>query len=108
MSCLNCNKETSGRAVFCESCLQQMEAFPVEKGTPVVIPVQPSPAQARKQSYELLGSLEENLSISRRSARRLAGALIIMTVLLLLLIATLLHIITFGVPDFLRNIRIPV
>ena len=108
MSCLNCKKETTGTAVFCEACLQAMEAYPVEKGTPIVIPVQPSPVQVKKQSHERLGSLEENLSISRRTARRLAGILVIMSFVLLLLFVALVYIITYGVPDFLRDIRIPV
>lgn len=107
MSCLNCNKDTVGTAVFCEECLQAMEAYPIEKGTPVVIPVQPSPVLQKKQSRELFGSLEENLSITRRTARRLAGALVIMSLLLLLLSITLIYICVYGVPDFVHTIRLP-
>jgi hypothetical protein len=108
VSCLNCKKDTVGRAVFCDECLQAMDAHPIEKGTPVVIPTQPSPTSPKKQTYELFGSLEENLSITRRTARRLTGALVIMSLLLLLLTVALIYIITFGVPDFLQDLRIPV
>ncbi len=107
MSCLNCNKDTADTAVFCDECLQAMEAYPIEKGTPVIIPVQPSPASQKKQNRELLGSLEENLSITRRTARRLAGALALMVLLLFLLTAILVYVCIYGVPDFLRNIHLP-
>ena len=107
MSCLNCNKDTVGTAVFCDECLQAMEAYPVEKGTPVVIPIQPSPVSQKKQTHELFGSLEENLSITRRTARRLAGALVIMSLLLFLLSITLIYICAYGVPDFVHTVRLP-
>ncbi|MBE6983068.1 MAG: hypothetical protein E7435_02125 [Ruminococcaceae bacterium] len=107
MSCLNCNKDTVGTAVFCDECLQAMEAYPVEKGTPAIIPVQPSPISQKKQTHELFGSLEENLSITRRAARRLAGALAIMSLLLLLLSITLIYICVYGVPDFVHTVRFP-
>ena len=107
MSCLNCKKDTTGTAVFCEECLQAMEAYPVEKGTPAIIYTQPSPVAQKKQTRELFGSLEENLFITRRTARRLAGALVVMSVLLLLLTAALIYIYIYGVPDFMRNIQTP-
>ena len=105
MSCLNCKKDTVGTAVFCDECLKAMEAYPVEKGTPALIPTQPSPTAQKRQGRELFGSLEENLYISRRTARRLATALTIMTTLLLLLIAALIYVCVHGVPDFLYNIN---
>ena len=107
MSCLNCNKETSGTAVFCEDCLREMEQHPVAKGTPATIPAQPSPAPQKKQNHELFGSLEENLSISRRAARRMGCALSIMTFLVLMWGGLLAYIIFVGMPDFLNNIHLP-
>ena len=107
MSCLNCNKDTTGTAVFCDECLKEMEAYPVEKGTPAIIPVQPSPLAQKKQGRELFGSIEENLYVSRRTARRLAGALLIMTTLFLLSVAALVYVYIYGIPDFLNNIQLP-
>ena len=107
MSCLNCNKDTTGTAVFCDECLKNMKDYPVKKGTPVIIPVQPAPVTPKKQSRELFGSLEENLSISRRTARRLAGALVFMSVLLLIMFILLVHICLWGIPDFLQDFRMP-
>ncbi len=107
MSCLNCKKDTVGTAVFCEDCLKAMEAYPVEKGTPAIIPAQPSPAAQKKQGRELFGSLEESLYISRRTARRLAVALTVMTALLLILVAALIYVYANGVPDFLYDIKTP-
>lgn len=107
MSCLNCRKDTIGTAVFCNECLKEMEAYPVEKGTPAIIPAQPSPPAQKKQGRELFGSLEENLYVSRRTARRLAGALFFTTLLLLFSIAALIYVYIYGIPDFMRNIQIP-
>ena len=48
MRCLNCNSETADEQVFCDRCLEAMEGYPVAKGTPVIIPAQPSPVAAPK------------------------------------------------------------
>ncbi len=107
MSCLNCNRDTVGDAVFCEECLNEMKKHPVEKGTPVTIPRQPSPTTQKKRELELIGSLGENLSISRRSLRRMSILLIFMTIMLLVLSCLLAYILLVGVPDFLKDIYLP-
>ncbi|MBQ3000490.1 MAG: hypothetical protein IJD63_01940 [Oscillospiraceae bacterium] len=99
MNCLNCNRETTGKAFFCEQCQQEMEGYPVPKGTPVVIPVQPSPVSPKKQSKHLFGSMEDQYLLSKRTARRLAFAFSITLLLLILAIGALVYLWMFGMPD---------
>ena len=103
MSCLNCNRETVGKAVFCEQCQQEMEGYPIPKGTMVLIPSQPSPAPVKKQTGHLLGSLEDQFLLSKRVARRLAVAFGITLFLLVLTSATLGYVVMLGVPDFVTD-----
>lgn len=107
MSCLNCNRDTVGTAVFCDDCLNEMKKHPVEKGTPAIIPVQPSPTVQKKQNLELLGSMGETLSISRRTVRRMGRLIAVMALLLLLLGGLLAYILLVDIPDFLRDIHLP-
>lgn len=75
MRCLNCNSENAEGQVFCNQCLEAMEGYPVAKGTPVIIPVQPSPAgTSKKQVTQLLGTVEEQLQATKLSVRRLRRA----------------------------------
>ena len=38
MNCLRCGRETQDDHVFCESCRQEMEKYPVRPGTAVMLP----------------------------------------------------------------------
>ena len=95
LRCLNCNKETTGTQVFCEECLQAMEGYPVQKGTPVTIPVQPSPTATKKQLPTRWHAVEEDkLAAAQRTNRWLALALIVMSLLLTLSAVVLIYITT--------------
>lgn len=84
MRCLNCNSETVDEQVFCNRCLEAMEGYPVAKGTPVIIPVQPSPvATPKKQVTQLLGTVEEQLQLAKAATRRLRAAAFFLALLLL-------------------------
>ena len=108
MSCMNCNKETSGTNVFCEECLQAMEAYPVEKGTPIVIPPLSSPAVSKKQPSHRYASADDQMAAARRRTRRLARWLIFVSMLLMLAVFALVYILMFGVPDFIFGLAAPV
>lgn len=104
MSCLNCNKDTVGKAVFCESCLAEMEEHPIPKGTPIVIPVQPSPPSSKKQSDLLFGSLEEQVQALRKRNRRLKASLIVVLLLFLIAAGGLGYCLYFGIPDYITEL----
>lgn len=38
MYCLKCGKETEAEKIFCETCLESMEQYPVKPGTPIHLP----------------------------------------------------------------------
>ena len=101
MSCMNCNRETTGTNVFCEECQQAMEGFPIPKGTPVTIPVAPSPVAPKKQMTHMYAIAVEQLNASDRIVRRLFRSLIFVSLVALLAVAALAYIIIFGLPPFL-------
>lgn len=107
MSCMNCNRETVGTDVFCEQCQQAMEPFPVPKGTPIVIPQRIPPSAPKKQPTRRYASSDEQSAIAQRRIRRLAGGLIITSILCILAILALTYVVLFGVPDFLSNLTAP-
>ncbi len=102
MNCLNCNRETVGTDVFCDACKEVMEAYPVKKGTPVVIPVQPSPVVPKKQRLSRFASAEDQLAAAQRSVKRLSFVVILLS-LLLIAAAVLICVSTFGLPKFLST-----
>jgi len=104
MSCMNCNRETTGTDVFCQQCQEAMVDFPVKAGTPAIIPKRPSPATAKKQPVHYFASAEEQLSAAQRTIRRLARSLVFVSLLLVLAAAALVYLVFFGVPDFLLNV----
>ena len=38
MNCIKCGRETRGDDVFCQECLAEMEKYPVQPGTVVLLP----------------------------------------------------------------------
>lgn len=46
MNCMKCGREVEEGQVFCQECLEQMEADPIRISTPVHIPRQPSKGAA--------------------------------------------------------------
>ncbi|MBE6943587.1 MAG: hypothetical protein E7453_04925 [Ruminococcaceae bacterium] len=104
MSCLNCNRETVGKAVFCEACQAEMESYPIPKGTPVVIPLQPSPVSFKKQGMLLLGSLEEEVQALKKRSRRLSVCLLIALFFLLITAGALAYCLMYGIPDYVTDI----
>ena len=72
MFCLKCGKETKGDQVFCDSCLQVMDTYPVRSDTPIHLPnrieAQPSKKAApRKKAIPP----EEQIQQLRAANRRL-------------------------------------
>ncbi len=62
MACIKCGKEVSGSQVFCDSCLQDMQQYPVNPGTPVVLPNRPNQAPVHKRERRRIRKPEEQIS----------------------------------------------
>lgn len=48
MECMKCGTKAAGKQVFCDTCLAEMERYPVKPGTAIHIPARPSAAPAKK------------------------------------------------------------
>ena len=81
MACLKCGKETGETSVFCDECLQVMEQYPVNPGTPVILPKRTSHIPDKKASQKKKQTPEQQIARLQLSVRRLR---IISLVLLLL------------------------
>ena len=51
MQCMKCGKDTVDNQVFCPSCLQTMEAYPVKPGAVVNLPSHKATAETKKPAH---------------------------------------------------------
>lgn len=96
MNCMRCGVITGEKEVFCSECLASMEQYPVKPGTPVHIPMRaviPEARKAPKKKREL--TPEEQISrlrgIVRRLTAALMGALLVIALLALIMVASSLR-----------------
>lgn len=89
MYCLRCGKETEEEKVFCPSCLETMEEYPVKPGQPIVLPNRTSPAPAKKGRKSKLVNNEELLDSLRRQLK-ITGRIWVATAILLIVAVALL------------------
>lgn len=62
MTCMKCGKEVSGSNVFCDECLAEMEQYPVNPGTPVLLPNRPKQTVTHKRGPRRVKKPEEQIS----------------------------------------------
>ena len=82
MACMRCGRETEKRHVFCNSCQQNMERYPVKPGTVIHLPHRPETAPSKKASRKRSFSPEEQIQHLRKVLRRLRICLILLVILL--------------------------
>lgn len=91
MDCIKCGKKLKDQRVFCSECLAEAEKYPVEPGTPILLPRHtPYAPQKKRAQRKRQASLtpEEQLQKLRSAIRMMVVALII-TFLAFLLMAFL-------------------
>ena len=82
MNCLKCGRETD--QTFCEACREEMTRYPVKPGTIVQLPKDRSASYPRRsQDWRDTVSPETQIKNQKRIIRRLASAVAVLTVLLL-------------------------
>lgn len=92
MYCLRCGKETPEEHVFCESCLQAMEQYPVKPGIPVQLPNRPVAAPSKKTGKKIRNlPVEEQLEHLRKILHRTNKILLFNLFLLLAATAIILY-----------------
>ena len=85
MACMKCGRNTDSSAVFCDSCLQEMEKYPVEPDIEVKLPQRKSPSQHKKPTKKRGIPLEEQIKVLKKRCRILLLLLIAVTILAALL-----------------------
>ena len=93
MHCLRCGMEIESPHVFCDRCLAEMEAYPVSRETPVILPKRP-PADLERRGKKLPKpqKAEEMLLILRKRQRVLVRICLALTCITLLLAALLIFL----------------
>ena len=74
MYCLKCGKDTKGEQVFCNSCLDVMDAYPVKSDTPIQLPKRNAPQPSSKKSSQRKKAIpaEEQIQNLKATNRRLS------------------------------------
>lgn len=108
MACLKCGRKTEGQQVFCDSCLQAMDASPVKPGTPVLLPSPKTQAAAKKPAHrKRVLPPEEQVLHLRKALRRMylcvAVLIIVLSMATVLLIREILEV---GTPVIGQNYTI--
>lgn len=83
MNCLKCGREVPEGQLFCESCLLEMEKYPVKPNTAIQLPRREERKKAPTKRRQM-PSAEERLRIARRTLRQIIVLWLITLVLLLL------------------------
>ena len=92
MNCLKCGKETKETQVFCPHCLEGMKAYPVKSDTHVHLPTRtPKPAVRRRRFKRRSISTEEQLQNSKKTIRTLLSLILLLSLIVAFLGATLAH-----------------
>lgn len=76
MNCMKCGREVALGQVFCKECLADMANYPVQPGTPVVLPNQSSSAQPRRTPVRKTRKPEEQINSLRKTVIFLSIAVI--------------------------------
>ena len=92
MNCLKCGKETRGADVFCENCLQDARSYPVKPGTAIHLQQRDAVIAERKKTPLQIGPTpNEQIRQLRRTVRRLSLTVAVLSVVLCLIAALLIH-----------------
>lgn len=86
MHCLRCGTEITAPAVFCKTCLEDSEQYPVSRETPVVLqphpeytPMRPRPVKPE----ELLAQANRRI----KNSKKVIGGLVLLCLVLCVLVA---------------------
>jgi len=91
MQCIKCGKETQENQVFCESCLQVMDAYPVKPDTAIHLPNRANQPSSKKSARKKALPLEEQVANMKKSIRRLRLFSIVLALLLIFVSCALVY-----------------
>ena len=90
MNCMKCGRETVGEDVFCQDCLTEMEKYPVEPGTVVLLPRRKE-YSAKKAPKRHSPSPEEQIEELRQQKTTMLFLLVICIILITLMYKPTMH-----------------
>lgn len=94
MNCMKCGREVQAEQVFCQSCLADMEKYPVKPDTVILLPKRPAHQAAKRAApKKRFRNPEEQISHLRRVIRWLVIAVIVLILTLAIVSAVSIHII---------------
>lgn len=83
MNCLKCGRETENDQVFCQHCLDSMDAYPIKPGTAVQLPNRSAvPASKKSARRKRIVQPEELLTKQKALIRRLKATCVILCLVL--------------------------
>ena len=82
MNCIKCGRDVDPDQMFCDSCREEMEKYPVKPDTVVLIPTRSAGSGVKKQ-HQRRQTPEEQIAALEKKCRRLAAALLVSLQLLL-------------------------
>ena len=91
MNCMKCGRETQNEAVFCPDCLMEMEKYPVQPGTVVLLPRRRENSLVKKLPKRHVLSAEEQIKILRKRITILTVALAVCLVAIAFMIKPTMH-----------------
>ena len=91
MNCMKCGRETENENVFCRTCLQEMEKYPVRPGTPVQIPRRKEISVIKKTPKRHVPSPEEQIKMLRQRVGILIVMLAVCIVAIILMFRPTMH-----------------
>ena len=76
MNCMKCGRDVALGQVFCKECLADMANYPVQPGTPVVLPTRSASVQPRRAVVRKTRKPEEQIGTLRKIVAVLSVAVI--------------------------------
>ena len=91
MNCMKCGQETQAENVFCQSCLMDMEKYPVQPGTVVLLPRRREYSAIKKTLKRHVQTSEEQIKILRKKIRILTLILLVCIAAIVLMFKPTMH-----------------
>lgn len=91
MQCIKCGKDAPENQVFCESCLQVMDAYPVKPDAAIHLPNRANQPASKKASRKKNLPAEEQIANMKKTIRRLRLFSVLLALLLTLAIGVLVY-----------------
>ena len=91
MNCMKCGRETQLEDVFCQNCLLEMEKYPVQPGTVVLLPRRKESSLIKKTVKRHVPSSEDQIKSLRKQVKILTILLLIAATAIVLMFNPTMH-----------------